>query len=88
MNYQTRAPMLTGTRVTRPVTARRYWKRMRQMCLTTEALLIFLNLIGPDIVTSEPGRFIVHAEQGDATWTREGERWCTAAPQIDKAAER
>lgn len=55
------------------------------MCISPEALALFLNLIGYDIVTSEPGRIIVHAEARDAHWVAVGERWCTIAPQLDAA---
>ncbi|MAC82306.1 MAG: hypothetical protein CML66_30125 [Rhodobacteraceae bacterium] len=59
------------------------------MCLTTEALVLFLNILGAGIVTTEPGRIIVHAETADVHWVaRENtaDRWCTMAPQIDRIA--
>ena len=51
------------------------------MCLTTEALALFLNMILAP-VTTEPGRIIVHAEERDAHWGRfeaagAEETWCT-----------
>lgn len=54
------------------------------MCLTAEALALFLNMIvGPDI-SMEPGRIIVHAETRDAHWVSVDDEWCTMAPQIDR----
>lgn len=54
------------------------------MCLTAEALALFLNMIsGPDI-TMEPGRIIVHAQTRDAHWVSVEDEWCTMAPQIDR----
>jgi len=55
------------------------------MCLTLDALIVFLNLIGPDIVTSHPGQFVVHAAQGQAVWVETAQGWCTDGPQIDQA---
>ncbi|MGR3804303.1 hypothetical protein [Marinibacterium profundimaris] len=59
------------------------------MCLSTQALVMFLNLIGADIVTSEPGRIVVHATTADVHWVAradEADRWCTMGPQIDRLA--
>lgn len=57
------------------------------MCLSAEALAVFLNLIGFDLVTTDPGRIIVHADTSDVHWvlTTEDE-WCTMAPQLDRLA--
>ncbi|WP_321364322.1 hypothetical protein [uncultured Celeribacter sp.] len=51
------------------------------MCISAEALALFLNLIVAP-VTSEPGRIIVHATENDAHWVQVEDRWCTMAPQI------
>lgn len=56
------------------------------MCMTLTALIAFLNLIGPDMVTSEPGRFIIHAAYGDVTWVENDAEWCTMGPQLDRMA--
>lgn len=59
------------------------------MCLTTEALVLFLNIIGADIVTTEPGRVIVHATEADVHWVAsvdQDDRWCTMGPQLDRQA--
>ena len=57
------------------------------MCLTAEALALFLNLLNPELISSEAGRITVHATERDAVWvlTHEDE-WCTMAPQIDRLA--
>ncbi len=52
------------------------------MCMSVEALALFLNLIAANI-TTEPGRIIVHATERDAHWVMVGDEWCTMAPQID-----
>ncbi|MDJ0822975.1 MAG: hypothetical protein QNJ09_14335 [Paracoccaceae bacterium] len=56
------------------------------MCLPLQTLIVFLNLIGPDMVTSEPGRFIVHAQTGDTHWVETQDNWCTMGPQLDRMA--
>lgn len=56
--------------------------RRTPMCMSAEALALFLNLIAANI-TTEPGRIIVHATERDAHWVMVGDGWCTMAPQID-----
>ena len=56
------------------------------MCMTLEALIVFINLIGPELVESNPGEFIIHASQGDVTWVEAGTEWCTMGPQLDRMA--
>jgi hypothetical protein len=56
------------------------------MCLSAEALALFLNLVAFDHVTTEPGRIIIHAELRDAHWVAVEDRWCTMAPQFDRIA--
>lgn len=50
------------------------------MCLTTEMLAIFLNLLPAALVTAEEGRITIHAEAGEAVWIANGDIWCTEAP--------
>lgn len=56
------------------------------MCLTTEALAVFLNLIAFDLVATTPDRIVVRAETRDAHWVANGAEWCTMAPQLDRMA--
>ena len=57
------------------------------MCLSTQALVLFLNVIGSDLVTSDPGRIIVAAESGAVHWVlTSDDEWCTMAPQLDRLA--
>ncbi|SFC73392.1 hypothetical protein [Tropicimonas isoalkanivorans] len=53
------------------------------MCLTTEALFLFLSLLPPDIVESSESRIIVRSEVRDAVWEPRDGMWCTRAPKID-----
>jgi len=57
------------------------------MCLTAEALALFLNLLDPELIATEAGRITIRATDRDAVWvlTHEDE-WCTMAPQIDRLA--
>ena len=56
------------------------------MCLSAEALAVFLNLIAFDGITMEPGRIIIPAELNEAHWVRvdADDKWCTMAPQLDR----
>ena len=56
------------------------------MCMTLDLLIAFLNIIGPDIVTADHGRFTVHAENGPVVWVENEENWCTMGPQLDRMA--
>ncbi|WP_323783948.1 hypothetical protein [Thalassovita sp.] len=51
------------------------------MCLTPEALALFLNLLNPEIIEAESGQITIHATQKQAVWVLSGEQWCTDAPQ-------
>ncbi|RYH10528.1 hypothetical protein [Tropicimonas sp. IMCC6043] len=55
------------------------------MCLSPEALMLFLSLLPQHIVETGPDRIVVHAELRDAVWLAREEEWCTAAPQVDAA---
>lgn len=54
------------------------------MCLTTEALALFVNLISLDLIDTMPDRIVIRAETRDVHWVAVGEQWCTMAPQIDR----
>ncbi len=49
------------------------------MCLTTEALLLFLSLLPSEIVETSEDRIVVRAETRDAIWLPNGHEWCTDA---------
>ena len=54
------------------------------MCMSLEALALFLNIIDPDIVSSEPGFITVHATEGDVVYVEQDENWCTAGNDRDQ----
>lgn len=57
------------------------------MCLTAEALALFLNLLNPNLIAMEAGRITIHATERDAVWVlTDADEWCTMAPQIDRLA--
>lgn len=56
------------------------------MCISAEALALFLNIIGVDLVSTEPGRVIVHATEGDVAYVAHEGKWCTMGPQLDRRA--
>lgn len=53
------------------------------MCLTPEALHLFLSLLSPEIVDVSRDLVIVRAETQNAVWEPVGSRWCTEAPDDD-----
>jgi len=55
------------------------------MCLTAEALFLFLSVLPPEIVEISDARITVAAKTRDAVWLAKGDEWCTSAPQIDAA---
>ncbi|MCA0961467.1 hypothetical protein [Salipiger bermudensis] len=55
------------------------------MCLTAEALFLFLSVLPPEIVKITEARITVAAETRDAVWLAKGDEWCTSAPEIDAA---
>ena len=54
------------------------------MCLSAEALALFINLLPAGTVASEPGRFILQATDREVHWVAVEDRWCTMAPQFDR----
>ena len=57
------------------------------MCMTALSLSVFLNIIGPDRVSTEPGFITIHATEGPVLWVQSDEMWCTQAPQTDRMAQ-
>ncbi len=53
------------------------------MCLTTEALALFLSILSTGAIIREPGRITVAAEVRTAVWERQGDTWCTEVPDAD-----
>lgn len=56
------------------------------MCLSAQALALFLNLLDPAVISTEAGRITIRAEEGSAAWVQRADQWCTMAPQIDRLA--
>ncbi|MGH1355664.1 MAG: hypothetical protein ACRBBS_11365 [Thalassovita sp.] len=56
------------------------------MCLTTEAIALFLNLLDPEVISMEAGQITIHASERDAVWVQIEEKWCTQAPMLDRQA--
>ncbi len=61
------------------------------MCISAEALAVFLNLLSFDIINmDQPGRIVIQSEARPAHWVQQSgdgrDEWCTMAPQIDALA--
>lgn len=57
------------------------------MCLSTEALMLFISLIGFDLTTRHEARITVHAEMGDVHWIAREDQWCAERPERTARAE-
>lgn len=57
------------------------------MCMSLEALVLFLNLIGPELVTTSPDSMTVNATEGTVVWEPVADQWCTDAPQTQLVNE-
>lgn len=58
----------------------------RAMCLSTSALILFISLLPPEIISDAPGQITVHATTRDAVWQVRGDLWCTERPRITTAS--
>lgn len=56
------------------------------MCLSADALALFLNLIPMERIDTMPDRVVIHADAHEVHWVATEDKWCTLAPQIDRAA--
>lgn len=50
------------------------------MCLTPQALALFLSMLPSDRIESDTRAVTVLADIGPAVWTPVGDKWCTQAP--------
>jgi len=61
------------------------------MCLSTQALLLFISLLPKEIVNPSSDQIVIAAETGNVTWESFDGEWCTVAPltsaSIEKATE-
>ena len=56
------------------------------MCLTTQALALFLSLLPADRIETGDHGVTINADAGPATWTLVADKWCTEAPQDHRDA--
>lgn len=49
------------------------------MCLTAEAMAMFLNLLSMDIIETQPDTITIHAQVADTVWVAVGDDWCTGS---------
>jgi hypothetical protein len=57
------------------------------MCLSTQALILFLSLLPRDIVEPTPTDILVQAETGPVVWQQQGDTWCTTAPLVSRTRQ-
>lgn len=56
------------------------------MCLSAQALALFLNILPYEIISVEPDRITIFAETQTAVWQISNDQWCTSVPTIADAA--
>ncbi len=56
------------------------------MCLTAEALGLFLSIITLENVSIEEHQITVHTPEKDVYWMHRDQMWCTEAAQTGKLA--
>lgn len=57
------------------------------MCLTAEALALFLNMLDPAIIESRAQQITVHAALQDTVWVQSADLWCTDARHPERLVE-
>ena len=61
--------------------------RKNHMCLSTPAILAFISLLPPDIITPSKEQIIIRAEAGEVVWTFGAPYWCLGADDRVRAGE-
>lgn len=57
------------------------------MCMTLEALVLFLNLLPDQIIETAPDAITIHATAQDTVWLAAGDVWCTDGPSAPVLAQ-
>lgn len=57
------------------------------MCLSTQALFLFISLLPQDIVEPSASEVMIAADAGNVTWENFDGEWCTVAPLVIKASK-
>ncbi len=50
------------------------------MCISAQALALFLSVLDPAIITTSEMRVTIDATDHQAVWNRIGDKWCSDAP--------
>lgn len=57
------------------------------MCLTTEMLALFLNMLDPAIIETHADRIAIHAELQTTIWEPKADLWCTDGRHPERLVE-
>lgn len=57
------------------------------MCLTTQALFLFISLLPQEIVEPSSSQVMIAADTGDVAWEKFDGQWCTVAPLVGASSE-
>ncbi len=61
------------------------WRK--RMCLSTQALFLFISLLPQEIVKPSPSEIMIAADAGDVSWANFDGEWCTVAPLVSANVE-
>ena len=61
------------------------WRR--RMCLSTQALFLFISLLPQDIVEPSASEVMIAADAGKVTWENFDGEWCTVARLVIKSSK-
>ncbi len=56
------------------------------MCLSAQALILFISLLPQDIVATSPSEVRIAAGTGPVVWENFDDRWCTVAPLLARGS--
>ena len=57
------------------------------MCLSTQALLLFISMLPQEIVSSSTNEVIIAVDVGEVSWQSFDGEWCTVAPLVNTTVE-
>ena len=50
------------------------------MCLTTQAMYLFVSILSPDVVSPSASQILIRAQTGTVEWENYGDLWCIDGP--------
>ena len=54
------------------------------MCLTTQAMYLFVSILSPDVVSPSASQILIQAQTGSVVWENYGDLWCIDGPPSEQ----